>query len=248
MKMKKVGFSRWERFLNLIGLYNIYLKLIGKQVTKNVTPNDLLNYANTTHLIKYFDGHLGHGAITANGNLGFGLIHASFINSLQPERVLVIGSKQGYIPAICGLACKAIKKGKVDFVDAGYGAEDDNNWGGTSFWKDNDPDEHFSIWELNKYIDTYVMTSAQYAKKFPKRKYQYIYVDGDHSYEGVKKDYRLFWPKLASGGFMVFHDIKTKGTHHDVEFGVWKFWNELKDKNKIEFVDGVNALGIVQKN
>ncbi len=33
-----------------------------------------------------------------------------------------------------------------------------------------------------------------------------IFIDGDHSYEGVKKDILDYFPLLASGGIMVFHD------------------------------------------
>ncbi|MCC5606699.1 FkbM family methyltransferase [Nostoc sp. CHAB 5834] len=34
----------------------------------------------------------------------------------------------------------------------------------------------------------------------------YIFVDGDHSYEGVKKDIANYYPLLAPGGLMIFHD------------------------------------------
>ncbi len=37
-----------------------------------------------------------------------------------------------------------------------------------------------------------------------------IYVDGDHSYEGVKKDIICCWPKLKKGGLMVFHDYSER--------------------------------------
>ena len=78
---------------------------------------------------------MGHGATTETGNLGFGFLHAGFINTLKPERVLCVGSRQGYIPAVCALACKYNHYGHVDFVDAGYDAGEPDNWGGTGFWK-----------------------------------------------------------------------------------------------------------------
>ncbi|MEH2331847.1 CmcI family methyltransferase [Nostoc sp.] len=34
----------------------------------------------------------------------------------------------------------------------------------------------------------------------------YIFVDGDHSYEGVKRDIINYYPLLAPGGLMIFHD------------------------------------------
>ena len=34
----------------------------------------------------------------------------------------------------------------------------------------------------------------------------FIFIDGDHSYEGVKTDFDLWFPKLKKGGLIVFHD------------------------------------------
>lgn len=34
-----------------------------------------------------------------------------------------------------------------------------------------------------------------------------LFVDGDHSYDGVKKDIDLYFPKLKSGGVVAMHDI-----------------------------------------
>jgi cephalosporin hydroxylase len=47
-----------------------------------------------------------------------------------------------------------------------------------------------------------------------------IFIDGDHSYEGVKTDYEVC---KKSGKIFVFHDIVS-----DECPGVVKFWNELK--------------------
>jgi len=33
-----------------------------------------------------------------------------------------------------------------------------------------------------------------------------VYIDGDHSYEGVKKDLRVFWPMVKSGGYLTGDD------------------------------------------
>ena len=247
MKLRKIGFSRIERLANLFGLYDAYHAFVEKGMLRKKMTSDLYRFGNTSYLIKYFNGYMGHGAITKTGNLGFGFLHAGFINTLNPERVLCIGSRQGFIPAVCALACKYNRHGHVDFVDAGYDAGEPGNWGGTGFWKKNNPHEHFSVLGIGDYLATYVMTSVEYARKYPNRKYTYIYIDGDHSYEGVKKDFNLFWPRLTHGGMMAFHDINTKGAYNDSEFGVWKFWKELKGHHTLEFIDGVNALGVLQK-
>ena len=42
--------------------------------------------------------------------------------------------------------------------------------------------------------------------RFPAGFFDFIYVDGDHSYEGVARDIRNYAPKLAREGIMAFHD------------------------------------------
>jgi predicted O-methyltransferase YrrM len=36
--------------------------------------------------------------------------------------------------------------------------------------------------------------------------YNFLFIDGDHSYEGVKADFELYSPLLESGGYLVFDD------------------------------------------
>lgn len=199
-------------------------------------------------IVIYFNGDSGHQTDPDTGNLGFGYIHYALIRNTKPNKILCIGSRKGYIPAICALACRDNNKGHVDFVDAGYDSDNKNHWSGIGWWKKINPDKHFSFLNLNTVISTYVMTTKEYIQKYPNRTYDYIYIDGDHSYEGVKLDYHLFWPKLTKYGFMVFHDVYVKYTKNLGYFGVWRLWKELKNKNKIVFpFPKDSGLGIIQK-
>src|SRR3990170_4076730 len=151
-----------------------------------------------------------HNIDKNKGNLGYGWFHYSLIRILQPKRILVIGSRYGYIPAICAVACKDNNKGRVDFVDAGYDfrkADHRKHWGGIGFWKKIKPAEHFGKFSLERHISGYIMTSYEFSKKHPQRLWGYINIDGDHSYEGVKFDFETFWPRLEKGGFLSLHDI-----------------------------------------
>ena len=63
-----------------------------------------------------------------------------------------------------------------------------------------------------------------------------LFIDADHSYEGVKKDFEIYSPLVRKGGIIAFHDIipdyYTKyGIKTDSWAGeVYKFWNEIKGK------------------
>lgn len=200
-------------------------------------------------LINEYGGDEGHNINFHQFFLGFGLIHYSFIRNLRPINILCVGSSKGFIPAILALACKDNAIGHVDFVDAGYDkSQPAKHWGGTGFWKNFNPSKHFKKLGIDDYITTHVMTTQEYADKFPKMRYQYVYIDGDHSYEGIRLDYGLFWPCLDMYGFMLFHDVVARGRLDKGIFGIWKFWNELKNTNKIILpFPKDSGLGILQK-
>jgi predicted O-methyltransferase YrrM len=66
--------------------------------------------------------------------------------------------------------------------------------------------------------------------------FDFIFIDGDHTYEGAKKDFENYFPLLKKGGILALHDIVVHTRRPEV--GVWKLWKELKKKyDIIEYVD-----------
>jgi predicted O-methyltransferase YrrM len=66
-------------------------------------------------------------------------------------------------------------------------------------------------------------------------KLDFLFIDGDHTYEGAKKDYETYSALVREGGTIALHDItpcKWEGCEVD------RFWNELKAENEhVEFVE-----------
>lgn len=193
-------------------------------------------------------------------NYGYGLFHYSMIRNQKPKKILCIGSMYGYIPYMLAKACQDNEFGRVDFVDAGYNIKNTNDkkthYFGQGFWHTKTIKKHFSYFLNSNYIKTYIMTTKVFAKKYPKNTYDYIYVDGDHSYKGAKTDLKLFWSKLNKEGFIVFHDIhlQTKFLNKEarnigLEFGYRKIWKELikTKKFKFELSNHYSGLGFLQK-
>jgi len=54
----------------------------------------------------------------------------------------------------------------------------------------------------------------------------FLFIDGDHTYDGVKKDFEIYGRYVRKNGIIAFHDI-VPGPSESVG-GVPRFWNEIK--------------------
>lgn len=54
----------------------------------------------------------------------------------------------------------------------------------------------------------------------------YLFIDGDHTYEGVKQDFEMYRPLVRSGGIVALHDIAEHPPAKECE--VSEFWSTLK--------------------
>lgn len=74
-----------------------------------------------------------------------------------------------------------------------------------------------------------------------------LFIDGDHTYEGVKKDWEQYSPLVRSGGLVVFHDIA--GNYDDTQ--VRRLWDSLKPSYRhreyIADPGGQYGIGILVK-
>jgi predicted O-methyltransferase YrrM len=54
-----------------------------------------------------------------------------------------------------------------------------------------------------------------------------LFIDGDHTYEGVKSDFEMYSPLVREGGMVAFHDILDHNPDSGCE--VATLWNEIRD-------------------
>jgi predicted O-methyltransferase YrrM len=89
------------------------------------------------------------------------------------------------------------------------------------------------------------------------RKIDFLFIDGDHSYEGVKADFANFSPMVRNGGLIAFHDVVPD---HMTRFGIPTqgyaggvplLWGELKQSYRHwEYIDDLRqdscGIGVIE--
>ena len=103
----------------------------------------------------------------------------------------------------------------------------------TIYLIDSYEDENYSIDEALEELKGYedkisfsIEKSSEAVKTLPE--VDFIYIDGDHSYEQAKEDMINYWKVLKKGGILAGHDI------HNNETGVAKAFFEFCNEYKLE--------------
>jgi len=75
---------------------------------------------------------------------------------------------------------------------------------------------------------TYLSTRLQVEKILGYEKLDLLFIDGNHSYEGVKKDFEIYKDLVNNDGYIILHDINDTDHHRDIGVDVNRLWLELK--------------------
>lgn len=81
-------------------------------------------------------------------------------------------------------------------------------------------DTEITCLELNSHQQSSVDTVEDIANN----SIDFLFIDADHSYDGVKQDFELYQPIMSNDGLVALHDINNN------RCGVPKFWDEIVDE------------------
>lgn len=85
-------------------------------------------------------------------------------------------------------------------------------------------------------------TKEEIVRKLKGKKVDFLFIDGDHRYTGVKKDWNLYAPLVKENGLIVFHDILFHPKMPQCK--VDRLWNKIKrEYDHKEITDIYNNRG-----
>ena len=197
-----------------------------------------------------------HGA--TEKHLGDGLIVYSIVQHMRFKNCVCIGSGGGYIPRI-------LTQARIDLHKQGiFEGNPDYNWGdiGSTYVIDacngiggpNDLENENSFYRTHFYPRFIKETSENAFYNFFIRQdimIDLLFIDGDHSYEGVKKDFELYSTILSDNGIIIIHDTDSeyektliisedsKKDHYRFD-GPSKFIKELEKNNDYNLINLFN--------
>jgi predicted O-methyltransferase YrrM len=80
------------------------------------------------------------------------------------------------------------------------------------------------------------------------RPIDFLFIDGDHSYEAVARDFEDWSPHVLPEGTIAFHDALTGASWMDESFGSARFVSELNGADgEWRMVEGVDSLAVFRR-
>lgn len=167
--------------------------------------------------------------------------------SMKPRICVEIGSARGKSACFVGMALKENGGGKLYAIDPHAKTN----------WNDSESVDTLEVIQSNlkslglEQIVTLVRKASVEALKGWTEPIDLIFIDGDHSYEGIKADWEGFKPFMTPFSLVVFHDtlwdLKPDPKWYRADMGVPRFVEELRREGyQVLTIDRDWGVSIVQ--
>lgn len=171
---------------------------------------------------------------------------ATLVHQRKPQTIVEIGTKWGGTLAIwCAVADSKATLVSIDLPGGIHG-------GGYPQWRSlvyrrlAQPEQSLHLLRMDSHLSS---TLDHLKTVLPPGGIDFLFCDGDHTYEGVKMDFEMYSPLVRRGGLVAFHDICTHAPEANCH--VDKFWQEVRTRHKSwEYIENRNqsmfGIGVLE--
>lgn len=158
------------------------------------------------------------------------------VGALRPRIFVELGTHYGdsYL-AFCQAVQVLSLPTKCHAVDTWRGDDDAGHYGAdvlAALRAVHDPN-------YSSFSTLHQMTFDDALNRFADESIDLLHIDGLHTYEAVRHDFETYMPKLSQRAIVLFHDVAVS------DFGVHRYWQELKSRYKTFDFAHSHGLGVL---
>lgn len=165
----------------------------------------------------------------------------SVLNNQKPKAVMEIGTANGgTLFLLCQAAATSDAKIiSLDLLGGKFGGELFPIWKEPFYQNFSKKNQQLSLIRADSHDSE---TFKKVKQILGTKKLDFLLIDGDHEYEGVKKDFLMYRKLVSPSGIIAFHDINP-GPKEEVG-GIPTFWKEIAGKYpSFEIIDDDGRSG-----
>jgi len=143
----------------------------------------------------------------------------------KPKALLEIGTARGgTLFLLCKISHPDAIIFSIDLPEGQFGGQTYPNWKVPLYQSFSKDGQKLHLLRSNSHNPN---TFLEIKRLLGNNTLDFLLIDGDHNYEGVKQDFEMYSPLVSKAGMIAFHDIND-GPIKKVG-GVRKFWKELNN-------------------
>lgn len=208
------------------------LRRLSREIARPRSPEDWIRFVSTFQMrlgIRRYTLRLSFRSVQIPSEI---TRLVELVAAEKPRRVLEIGSQGG------GTLFLFARVAAPDALLVGTDLPPDGYGGGLSDWRATlfergfaGPQQRVRTVRGDSHAEA---TKARILEALDGGPVDFLFIDADHTYDGVKRDFELYAPLVRPGGLIAMHDIVRDGFHRtgvrtDSDSGeVFRFWEEVK--------------------